>query len=189
MANTPKEMNSLRRSARLSSSKRQQTLIASLDPPPEPKRTVLKRSSTKSSHGHLHSTSSIQPSPLLPLRPLDKEPQGISRYHEQYFWSKGYPKVIGVDEAGRGPLAGPVVAAACIVPHDVNIVGIDDSKKLTMEQREKLYSFITTHPSITWSMYAEIYIFFTFPRKSPTKKRSIHSYLVYYAEKKWMWKQ
>lgn len=50
--------------------------------------------------------------------------------------------VAGVDEAGRGPLAGPVVAAACIMPADRFIDGVDDSKKLTEHARERLYDRI-----------------------------------------------
>ncbi|EFJ30218.1 ribonuclease H11, partial [Selaginella moellendorffii] len=61
-------------------------------------------------------------------------------------------RVIGVDEAGRGPLAGPVVAAACIIPEDVDIQGIDDSKKLTAEKREQLYSQITSTPGVRFSI-------------------------------------
>ncbi len=51
--------------------------------------------------------------------------------------------VAGVDEAGRGPLAGPVVAAACIMPRDAFIDGIDDSKRLSAAARERLYERIT----------------------------------------------
>lgn len=51
--------------------------------------------------------------------------------------------VAGVDEAGRGPLAGPVVAAAVIIPDGFDASGIDDSKKLTALQRSKLYGYIT----------------------------------------------
>ena len=50
--------------------------------------------------------------------------------------------VCGVDEAGRGPLAGPVVAAACILPDGFVIEGLDDSKKLTEKKREKLFDII-----------------------------------------------
>ena len=50
----------------------------------------------------------------------------------------------GIDEAGRGPLAGPVVAAAVILPGDAIIEGLKDSKKLTPDQREKLYEIILT---------------------------------------------
>lgn len=52
--------------------------------------------------------------------------------------------VAGADEAGRGPLAGPVVAAAVIMPNDHFIEGIDDSKKLTEKKREKLFDLITS---------------------------------------------
>ena len=55
---------------------------------------------------------------------------------------KGYNLIAGVDEVGRGPLAGPVVAAACIFDRDVDIVGIDDSKKLSEKKRERLFDEI-----------------------------------------------
>lgn len=55
---------------------------------------------------------------------------------------KGYKFVCGVDEAGRGPLAGPVYAAAVILPDGVEIEGLNDSKKLTEKKREKLYDVI-----------------------------------------------
>ena len=48
----------------------------------------------------------------------------------------------GVDEAGRGPLAGPVAVCACIMPIEIPIVGIDDSKKLSEKKREELYEKI-----------------------------------------------
>ena len=57
--------------------------------------------------------------------------------------SKGYMNVCGVDEAGRGPLCGPVVAAAVILPIGLHIEGLNDSKKLTEKKREKLYDIIT----------------------------------------------
>lgn len=56
--------------------------------------------------------------------------------------SKGYRCIMGVDEAGRGPLAGPVVAAAVLLPPDVTLDGLDDSKKLSQKLREKFYSQI-----------------------------------------------
>ena len=55
---------------------------------------------------------------------------------------KGYNVVCGVDEAGRGPLAGPVCAAAVILPEGLIIEGLDDSKKLTGKKREKLFDVI-----------------------------------------------
>ena len=53
-----------------------------------------------------------------------------------------------MDEAGRGPLAGPVVAGACIIPRDVRIEGIDDSKKLTAARREAVYRLLVEHPRV-----------------------------------------
>ena len=59
--------------------------------------------------------------------------------------------VIGIDEAGRGPLCGPVVAAACLIPEGVVIAGITDSKKLTDEEvRESLYTTLTSDTRIMW---------------------------------------
>lgn len=56
--------------------------------------------------------------------------------------AQGYRYVCGCDEAGRGPLCGPVVAAAVILPTDLEIEGLDDSKKLTEKKREKLFDII-----------------------------------------------
>ena len=56
---------------------------------------------------------------------------------------KGYSLICGVDEAGRGPLAGPVCAAAVILPTDLDIPGLNDSKKLTEKKRDELYDIIT----------------------------------------------
>lgn len=61
---------------------------------------------------------------------------------EKEFLKKGFNNIAGVDEAGRGPLAGPVCAAAVILPIDCEIEGLDDSKKLTEKKREKLYDII-----------------------------------------------
>jgi ribonuclease HII len=54
--------------------------------------------------------------------------------------SEGYARVCGIDEAGRGPLAGPVVAAAVILPPGYSLPGLNDSKKLTAKKREVLYT-------------------------------------------------
>lgn len=61
---------------------------------------------------------------------------------EQELWDSGYEFVCGVDEAGRGPLCGPVVAAAVILPRGFYIEGLNDSKKLTAKKRESLYDVI-----------------------------------------------
>ncbi len=62
--------------------------------------------------------------------------------YEENARNKGYKCVCGVDEAGRGPLAGPVCAAAVILPADVEIIGLNDSKKLSEKRREALYDEI-----------------------------------------------
>ncbi len=61
---------------------------------------------------------------------------------EKEYKEKGYKVICGVDEAGRGPLCGPVFAAACILPEDAVIEGLNDSKKLTEKKREKLFDII-----------------------------------------------
>ncbi len=61
---------------------------------------------------------------------------------EEALHAEGYTYVCGVDEAGRGPLCGPVFAAACILPDGLYIEGLNDSKKLTEKKREKLFDII-----------------------------------------------
>ena len=70
---------------------------------------------------------------------------------EEEFLKKGFSIICGVDEAGRGPLAGPVFAAAVILPFGINIIGLDDSKKLTEKKREQLFSEIT-NKAISYSV-------------------------------------
>lgn len=62
---------------------------------------------------------------------------------EHAAYQEGYELVCGVDEAGRGPLAGPVCAAAVILPRDLEIEGLNDSKKLSDKRRRALYEVIT----------------------------------------------
>ncbi len=61
---------------------------------------------------------------------------------EKQLQSEGYALVCGVDEAGRGPLCGPVAAAACILPVDLELEGLNDSKKLSEKKRDALYDLI-----------------------------------------------
>ncbi|MEN6372548.1 MAG: ribonuclease HII [Armatimonadota bacterium] len=63
--------------------------------------------------------------------------------YEHEAQQSGHAEIAGVDEAGRGPLAGPVVAAAVILPKDFDLTGIRDSKKLSEAQRERAYTRIT----------------------------------------------
>lgn len=76
------------------------------------------------------------------LRALEKEKQRIEKlrvYEEKY---REYDLICGIDEVGRGPLAGPVVAGAVILPKDCRILYINDSKQLTEKKREELYDII-----------------------------------------------
>ena len=61
---------------------------------------------------------------------------------EEGLFSQGYAAVCGIDEAGRGPLAGPVCAAAVILPKNLEIPGLDDSKKLSDKRRRELFPII-----------------------------------------------
>lgn len=63
-------------------------------------------------------------------------------HYEDAAREKGYKYICGVDEAGRGPLAGPVCAAAVILPDGILIEGLNDSKKLSEKKREELYDVI-----------------------------------------------
>ena len=69
---------------------------------------------------------------LLKLKEIDKD-----------FFNIGKKYICGIDEAGRGPLAGPVVVASVILPQDSMIEGVNDSKKISENKREKLYDIIT----------------------------------------------
>ena len=63
--------------------------------------------------------------------------------YEREQWNNGFQTVCGVDEAGAGPLAGPVYAAAVILPRELEVPGLNDSKKLTKKKREALFDVIT----------------------------------------------
>lgn len=79
---------------------------------------------------------------------------------ERQLWARGVKPVAGVDEAGRGPLAGPVVAAAVVFLEEVELPGLDDSKRVPASRREKLFEHITSHPriqhAIAWCDAAEV---------------------------------
>lgn len=71
---------------------------------------------------------------------------------EEKLREEGFLSIAGVDEAGRGPLAGPVYAAACIIPKGLFFAGIDDSKKLSASEREDLFQRITSHPDVLYGI-------------------------------------
>ena len=68
---------------------------------------------------------------LIKLKEIEKE-----------LYQKGFKNICGIDEAGRGPLAGPVVIAGVVMPQDSMIEGVNDSKKVSEKKREKLYDII-----------------------------------------------
>ena len=80
-----------------------------------------------------------------------KERLDVMLTHERRLWSSGRSHIAGVDEVGRGPLAGPVVAAAVILPQDFDVLGIDDSKKLSPKKREELFEVIK-EKALAWSV-------------------------------------
>ncbi len=78
---------------------------------------------------------------------------------ENIAYSKGYKYICGVDEAGRGPLAGPVCAAAVILPMGLILDGVNDSKKISEKKREALFDVITSNAlsySIAYATVEEI---------------------------------
>lgn len=68
--------------------------------------------------------------------------QGLKKIEEDIYTSQKINYICGIDEAGRGPLAGPVVVASVIMPRDSMIEGVNDSKKVSEKKREKLYEEI-----------------------------------------------
>jgi hypothetical protein len=85
-------------------------------------------------------------------KPAKPAAAGPTRARERALRAAGHALVAGVDEAGRGPLAGPVVAAACVLPDGLELEGLDDSKKLSEEDRERLYAQITGAPGVAWAV-------------------------------------
>lgn len=83
----------------------------------------------------------------------EKEQERLEKLKEieKDLYVKGFGKICGIDEAGRGPLAGPVVVAAVIMPEDSFIEGINDSKKVSEKKREKLYDEITQN-AVAWEV-------------------------------------
>ena len=97
--------------------------------------------------------------------------------YEREQWNNGFQTVCGVDEAGAGPLAGPVYAAAVILPRELEIPGLNDSKKLTKKKREALFDVITAQAvaySIARVEAAEIDEMDLLNARMLTMQRAIH---------------
>ncbi len=65
---------------------------------------------------------------------------------------RGHAVVAGIDEAGRGPLAGPVSAAAVVLPEGFELAGLNDSKKLSARRREQMFTTLTTRVDVVWAV-------------------------------------
>lgn len=85
---------------------------------------------------------------MLSGRKLDRELLGL----EQKFWAEGFSFIGGVDEVGRGPLAGPVVAACVVLPRGVELPAVNDSKQLTEKRREELEMELKSLPDLQWGV-------------------------------------
>ena len=78
------------------------------------------------------------------MKELERERLNLLKKEEESLYSDEKTKYIcGIDEAGRGPLAGPVVVGTVILPRDSFIEGVNDSKKVSEKKRERLYDIIT----------------------------------------------
>ncbi len=75
----------------------------------------------------------------------------LLKKYEEELYNEGLEYIAGIDEAGRGPLAGPVVVGCVILPKDSFIEGVNDSKKISEKKREKLYEEITKE-AIAWGV-------------------------------------
>lgn len=72
--------------------------------------------------------------------------------YENRLAMNGFHKIAGLDEVGRGPLAGPVVAAACILPQGALIENLNDSKQLTADERESVYNQLINEPNVFYGI-------------------------------------
>lgn len=86
------------------------------------------------------------------MEPAEKKRLEKMRKYEKKAYAQGFNCIAGVDEAGRGPLAGPVVAAACILPKKFTLKGLNDSKKVLPEKRTELFTVLTAHPEIVYGI-------------------------------------
>lgn len=93
-------------------------------------------------------TNSVSPNTI---ESLERERLGNLCKYEQALWDRGFTRVAGLDEAGVGPLAGPVIAAAVFFPPGLAIAGVNDSKKLSPARREELSALIRKN-AVAWAV-------------------------------------
>ena len=85
------------------------------------------------------------------MKEKEEERLKLLKADEEKLHEKNIEYIAGIDEAGRGPLAGPVVVGVVIMPKDSMIEGVNDSKKVSEKKREKLYDEITSE-AIAWGV-------------------------------------
>lgn len=85
---------------------------------------------------------------MLSGQKLDRELLSL----EHKFWAEGFSFIGGVDEVGRGPLAGPVVAACVVLPRGVDLPAVRDSKQLSVRRREELAEELKELPGLQWGL-------------------------------------
>ncbi len=81
-----------------------------------------------------------------------KNCDNVMHFFESRLRAAGYRDIAGVDEAGRGPLAGPVVASAVILPEGFHVEGLYDSKSISEKVRDRIYSTLTSRDDIYWAV-------------------------------------
>ena len=86
------------------------------------------------------------------IDPIEIERLLIMNKYEEDARAKGFKYIAGIDEAGRGPLAGPVLAAACIIPQGVYLPKVNDSKLITPKVRQELFEYITQDKRIFYGI-------------------------------------
>ncbi|AZR72354.1 ribonuclease HII [Anoxybacter fermentans] len=113
-----------------------ENLLKNIEPTPE----LIARLKEDSRIG-IHKIAERLERKLAYIKELESKFERMLEYEKAY-WEQGFYRIAGVDEVGRGPLAGPVVAAAVILKPEFRLLGLNDSKQLTEEKREEFYEEI-----------------------------------------------
>src|SRR5207249_10938244 len=100
----------------------------------------------------LHSVHYFTEPTTMPIDKDERKRLEAMMSYETKAYKQGYHRVAGIDEAGRGPLAGPVVAAVCILPQKFRMAQIDDSKKLQPKVRQQLFKKLIKHAKVQYGI-------------------------------------